>query len=237
MKKLWKKYNQLSTKCYEEMIQSSRDTNVWNEAFEALLEAVRAERTLNPDFGSELLELEEGIDYQCDVIGWLEDYLDELDIREDYERLRQTCETVIGLFRWEEDSPSDFRFLIAASYRHQGRMEEAHTYCEKWYQAEPDNIYAATAIVYAKIGVKDFAGAGKAVEKFIPNGTVCSDDNEMMFAAASILYKTNGDKESEERVVKELEKYDKELREFFFGSEYGGEELDFALNVSRNMEN
>lgn len=227
MKKLWKKYNQLSTKCYEEMNQGSRDTNIWNDAFETLLEAIKAEREQNPDFGSELLELEEGIDYQCDVTGWLEDYLDELDIREDYERLRQVCETVIGLFRWEEDSPSDFRFLIAASYRHQGRMEESHTYCEKWYQAEPDNIYAATAFVYAKIGIKDFSGAENVVNKFIPENAVCSDDNEVMFAAASILYKANGNKAAEERVEKELEKYDKELREFFFGSEYEGEELKF----------
>lgn len=229
MNRLWKKYDQLSKKCYEEMIQSSRDTNVWNEAFGVLLEAVRAERTLNPDFAPELLELEENIDYRCDVSGWLEDYLDELDIREDYERLRQTCETVIGLFQWKEDSPSDFRFLIAASYRHQGRVGDACAYCEEWYQEEPDNIYAATALVYAKIGEKDFSKAEEIVDKFIPEGTKCSDDNEMMFAAASILYKSNGDKGTEKRVEKELKKYDKELREFFFGSEYE-EDLGFEAD-------
>lgn len=219
MNKWWKKFDRLSTNCYLELAQGSTNESTWDEAFGALLEAIEHERSRNADFGSELLELEEEIDYQCDVSGWLEDYLGDLDMREDYEKLRMTCEKVISLFRWEEDSPSDFRFLIASSLGNQEKHEEALAYCEDWYRSQPENMYAGAALVYARMGVKDMAGAEEVVKKFIPVGTVCSPVNDVMFVAASALYKVNGDKKASRRIEKALQKYDEELKEYFFGDD------------------
>ena len=47
-----------------------------------------------------------------DVQGWLEDSLDDLDMRESKKKLLEVCDELIGLFRWEEEKPSDIRFLF-----------------------------------------------------------------------------------------------------------------------------
>ncbi|MCI8789202.1 MAG: hypothetical protein HFH92_08860 [Lachnospiraceae bacterium] len=64
---------------------------------------------------AELYQLDEETDYAYDIQGWLEDYLDDLDMRESKEKLLEVCDELIGMFRWEEEKPSDIRFLKNAA--------------------------------------------------------------------------------------------------------------------------
>lgn len=61
-----------------------------------------------------------------------------------------------GIFRWEEDSSSDLRFYMASAVQSQGKNQHALDFCEKWYEEEKDNVVAATALIYARMHIKDF---------------------------------------------------------------------------------
>ena len=69
----------------------------WNRCFKLLTEIISDGRAQDPDFAKELYLLDDGTDYAHDLQGWLEDYLDELDIR----------------------------FLLASALESQGKIEEA----------------------------------------------------------------------------------------------------------------
>ena len=117
MSRKWKKFGELTRKCYMDLAGLEKSLNCWDEAFEALKEAVAAERREEPEYAAELYALDEETDYEYDVQGWLEDYLDDLDMRESKEKLLEVCDELIGLFRWEEEKPSDIKFLKVSALK------------------------------------------------------------------------------------------------------------------------
>lgn len=219
MNKLWKKFERASQKCYTEMITGSADLKLWNEAYNTLLAAVEDERSRRADYAKELYELDEETDYEYDVDGWLEDYMDELERRGEYDVLIQVCRHIIQMFQWKEDNPADLRFRIAAALGSQQKPEEAHRFCEEWYNQEPDHILAAASAVYGRIGVRDMDGAQQMIGKYITDDTVCTDDNDIMFIAAETFYKVTGNKKAEKKIMKAIKRYEKETEEFFEGME------------------
>lgn len=227
MKKLWKKFDELSGKCYMNMIGGTQGIEVWNEAFDTLLDIINTGRENNPDYAKELVDLDDSTDFAHDIDGWLEDYLDELDMRQQFDRLLEVCGRLLDLFYWEKDKPSDIRFRIAAALGEQGKNQEALDFCEKWYQEEEDNMVAATALIYARLAVKDFKGAEELVKKYILSDTVCTDENDIVFIAASVLYKANGNRKEEKRINKAIETYEEELEAYYMGIE--DEDIDFDL--------
>ena len=109
--KKWKEFDKLSRKCYMQMAGLEEACGCWDQAFEALKAVVVDERGREPEYAPELYLLDEDTDYEYDVQGWLEDYLDDLDMREDKEKLLGVCDELVSMFCWEEDKPSDIRFL------------------------------------------------------------------------------------------------------------------------------
>lgn len=104
---------------------------------------------------AELYQLDEETDYAYDIQGWLEDYLDDLDMRESKEKLLEVCDELIGMFRWEEEKPSDIRFLKSAALKSLGRAEEAAAFCKKWLAEEPLFAECRRTLV-GKLGVPLF---------------------------------------------------------------------------------
>ena len=143
----------------------------------------------------------------------LEDYLDELDMREMYPELESACRKLLTLFEWKEEYPSEIRFLLASALGNQGKPEEALKYCENWEAEETGNPLAAAALIYAKIKMKDLEGAEEVVKRYIAEDTVCTEENDVIFTAALRLYKENGNKEMEKKMDDILEEYDKKLSE------------------------
>lgn len=99
----------------------------WNRCFKLLTEITSDGRAQDPDFAKELYLLDDGTDYAHDLQGWLEDYLDELDIR----------------------------FLLASALESQGKIEKALSLCREWAAQEPDNPFAAAALIYAEISANN----------------------------------------------------------------------------------
>lgn len=229
MKRLWKKFDELTGRCCMNMIGAGESFEVWNETFAVLLDIISLGREKNPNYAKELADLDDDTDFEHDISGWLEDYLDELDMKEKYETLLNVCDKLLELFCWEEDSPSDIRFRKASALGAQGKKQEALEFSEAWYRAESDNMTAVTSLIYSRIGVNDLAGAEKLVEKYISDDSICDEDNDIVFTAASLLYKTKGDKKKEKRINKAIQKYEEELEEYFLGMEdYGEEDFDFS---------
>lgn len=224
MKKQWKKFDELCEKCYLNMMGANKEDGVWDEAFDILLDIISTGRESNPNYAKELVELDDSTDFSHDIGGWLEDYLDELDMRRQFDRLLEVGGKLLDLFFWEDEKPSDIRFRMASALGEQGNSWEALDFCEKWYQEEKDNTVAATALIYARLGVKDLQGAEELVRKYISGNTACTDENDIVFIAASALYKVNGNKKEEKRIDKAIKTYEEELEAYYMGTE---DELPF----------
>ena len=54
MSRKWKKFGELTRKCYMDLAGLEKSLNCWDEAFEALKEAVAAERREEPEYAAEL---------------------------------------------------------------------------------------------------------------------------------------------------------------------------------------
>lgn len=225
MNRQWKRYDQLMEKCYLGMAGGGTDIKDWNDCFDVLIQIIENERESNPDSGRELDLLDDETDYRHDVQGWIEDYLDELDMREMYSRLETVCRKLLKIFEWKEEYPSDIRFMLASALGNQGRVEEARRYCEDWETQEKDNPLAAAALIYSLLRMKDYEGAEEIVRQHIEEDTICSEENDVIFTAALQLYKANGNKKMEKKMDDALEEYDKALERYFMGLDDEGLEF------------
>lgn len=122
----------------------------------------------------------------------------------------ERCEELLNLFQWQEVYPGDLKFRIASALAAEDRKEEALKFCEKWY-AEDQHEMAATALVYAKMTLKDLEGAEDVVRKYISEDTPCTDENDILFMAAADLYLVNGKEKERMAVTEALQKYEQEL--------------------------
>lgn len=235
LKELWKRFDYLSTDCYVKMATDSTDLSVWNQAFDALMEVISEGRKKDIGFCRELYQLDDVTDYEYDVEGWLEDYLDVLDINGCLEQAQKVCGIIIDLFDWEECSPTEFRFQLASSMGAQGKNDDVLEFCEDWYKKEEDNNYAVAALIYAKLGMKDLEGAKSLVEKHISMEEECTVENDCLFSAAQLVYRLDGNREAEARIQKKMDQLERKLEEAYaraveegdisFGMEYDEQEV------------
>jgi len=225
--KKWDKFGKLTEKCYCNMIGAEKDGSCWEQAFELLMEIVREEREQNPNYAPEIELLDDATDYEYDIQGWLEDCLDEVDMRGNHKALLIMCDKLLDMFGWPEYTGSDIKFRKTAAMAQLGQKKESADFCKKWIQNEPENIIAACAGVYAFIEVKTFEEAEKLVERFIPDKSRCSEENDMMFVAASTLYQVTGRKKEKKVVDKAMKEYEEYLKEYFEYPEFDEDEEEF----------
>lgn len=228
MKKLWKRFEQLTDRCYTDLAEGGQEMSHWDDGYAALCAVIEEGRSRDKDFARELYLLDDGTDYQYDVQGWLEDYLEELDLHERYADLEAVCRQLLGMFQWEEDSPCAIRSILADSLRSQGRLEDALDYCSQWHAEDPDDTVAAAALIYSQTAVKDWEGAEKIVKKYISEGDPCTEETEFIFDAASVLYKVSGNKKAGARIDRAIKKYEEEVEEALLKLD-DEEELDFGV--------
>ncbi len=218
----WKEFEKLTEKCYENMEKAKEAPECWHKAYAVLKEIIAEEREKRPGYAKELYQLDEETDYCYDVQGWLDDYLDEVDMQDDNVRLLEICDELLDMFQWEEDVPSDIKLLKSVTLRAVGRAEEAAAFCRQWLSERPDDLAAVTANVYAEMGIQDMEAAKELIRQHIPEGTQCTEENDMLFTAAASFYQKTGDKEEEKRIRQALEAYEEYLQAYFTGNEADG---------------
>ena len=230
--KKWKEFDKLTYRCYNNMAGLDSDDTCWKQAFDLLMKIVREERKQNPDFAKELYLLDDETDYVHDIVEWIEDCLDETDMKEEYQQLLEMCNELIENFVWSGYTGSDMKFRKSGALRALKRIDEAVQLCNKWIDTEPENIMAGTAYVYALIDAKEYEKAKKIIEMFLDEGTECSEDNEIMFIAASRYYGAAGDKKKQKELDKMIKAYDdyvdnKMLSDWLEGEDEDDWEYDF----------
>lgn len=220
----WKQFGKLTEKCYLNMAQAVEDARCWDDAFALLLEIVAEGRSRQPQFAAELYQLDEMTEYEYDVQGWLEDYLDEVDMQDDKDKVLKICDTLLNLFRWEEDTPSELRLMKSTTLSALGRNKEAVELCRQWMEEQPDDIGAVTATVYACTAQGDMAAAEKLIKEYIREDTQCTEENDILFTAAAAHYKATGNEKEYKRIDDALEAYDEYLEKFFMRMDEDGDD-------------
>ena len=213
--KKWKRFDALTEKCYSNIAGAETDGGCWQQAFELLKELIREERQKNPGAMSQLEQVDEETDYEYDIQEWIEDCLDEMDMRGELKTLLKMCDELLDMFGWPDYSGSDIRFRKASALGALGRKKEVADFCRKWIRREPENIAAATAGVYAFIGTGEYEAAEELAERFIFDRTQCTDETDIMFTAASELYAVMGKTEEKEQIDAAIAKYEEEVDRFF----------------------
>lgn len=222
----WKEFEKLTGKCYMALGMGETNYEIWDRAFEVLKEIIADGKGRQPEYAAELYLLDEITDYEYDVQGWLEDYLDDLDMRENKDKLLKVCDELLDMFCWEEDSPSDIKFLKASALCSLGRKDEAVEFCKEWLEEDPDNLVAVSANVYAFLETHDMEAAEKLIKQHIHEDTECGDENDILFEAAVAYYKAVGNKKEMKRLDKAREEYDKEIGRILMGLD-GNEDGEF----------
>lgn len=222
----WKRFGKLTDKCYMNMIGAEKNGNCWIQAFELLTEIIAEERQQNPNFAQQLEMIDEATDYAYDIQGWLEDCLDEVDMREDYVTLLKMCDDLLKLFSWSEYTGSDIKFRKVSALGALGKKSEAAKYCKEWIRKEPENIVAATAGVYAYLGTKEYDLAEELVNRFIFDKSECFEENDIMFTAASKLYAAMGKRKEKKQIDKAIQEYEDYLEQYFTGMEFDEDEIE-----------
>ena len=223
----WKKFSKLTEKCYLNMIGAEKDAKCWEETFELLKEIILEERVINPNYATHLEMVDDVTDYEYDIQGWLEDCLDEMEMRGKDKVILKMCDDLLCLFDWPEYTGSDLKFRKSAAMKELGQKKEAAEYCREWIKEEEDNIVAAVAGVYAFIETEEFEVSEELVDKWILDKTLCTDDNDIMFTAASVLYGKMGKRKEKKQIDKALQAYDEYLESYFGGTGLDEEELNF----------
>ena len=215
--KKWNEFQKLTEKCYACLAGIEKDHGCWQKAFEVLKEIIADVRSSQPEHFAELYQLDEDTDFRYDIEGWLEDYLDEIDMREEHEKTLEVCDDLLGMFQWEVEKPSNINFLKASALEKLGRNEEALQFCRQWMVREPDNVMAVAANIYADIKSHDFEDAENLIKKHIHEETCCTEENDILFTAASAFYKASGNKKEQKRMERALEEYEEELEKYLMG--------------------
>lgn len=231
--KKWKEFEKLTEKCYANMAMAKEEPVCWHKAYGVLKEIIADGRDSAPEYAAELYQLDEDTDYSYDVQGWLEDYLDEVDMQDDNERLIEICDELLSMFQWKEDKPSDIKLIKSSAMRAAGRMDDAAEFCRQWLADDPGDLSAVTANIYADTAVGDMETAGKLIKQHIHEDTQCTEENDILFTAAAAYYRKAGNKEEEKRINQALEAYEEYLKSFFEGDDgeggfsWGGDVLPF----------
>lgn len=215
MKNLWKKFDEITGECYIGMIQEKKDTGIWDKGFATLMEIIQSGREKDPDYAKELFLLDEETDYQYDIQGWIEDYMDELDINGRHQDLRTVCKKLMDTFCWEEDSPSELRFRIVCSFLDQGMEADAIRYAKDWEKEEPDNPLVEAALIYAQIAADELEEAEERAQRLLNEESVCEDKNVPLFNAAVKLYEAMGNQEAARKLNKKIDQYDEQFKKYF----------------------
>lgn len=211
MKKLWDLFDKASDKCYKEIMQGKLDVKTWKETYELLLEIIEKEALKHQKGSWEFYMLDDETDYEHDVEGWLEDYLDNLEEEEKHAEILQICEKILEMFDWKEVSSSDFKIRIVFSLIAQKKGEEALAFSKKWYDEDKDNQNAVQAYIRSKIEMKDMDGAKEILNKYIDENTECCEENELLFQVALLVFKLEKNKTMQRRIEKKIHDYEEKI--------------------------
>ncbi len=139
----WEKFAELIARCYKAAENGNTLNACWNDAFDALMDVIAAERMTDSGFARELGDLEKLTDFKFNIEGLVLDYFDRLWKVGDYQTICTNGDRIISAFDWHVESSSPIRTKVVNSLMKMGKRDEAVSYCLEWIQAEPEDVNAA----------------------------------------------------------------------------------------------
>ncbi len=119
MANVWDRFDQAAEACYEKLAQGERPPELWGEAFEVFCRTLEGEKKSRR---TTLEDLEDETEWNYGFSGFLEDYLDDLEMRKDYRTLLGVSEYLLKAFSWIH---GDFLDLEEIRIRCLGQLKEA----------------------------------------------------------------------------------------------------------------
>ena len=75
--------------------------------------------------------------------------------------------------------------------------------------------------------MKKLDAAEELVNRFIDDRSECTEENDIMFTAASKLYQVMGKRKEKKQIDKALREYEEYLKKYFMGMDDEDGEMDF----------
>ncbi len=179
----------------------------WKEAFNALVKAIKEERSYNPAFAPELSDLDEATKNTYGFYDILEEYFDFLEEKEDWDDVIESAEEMISLFKWEKKLPSEYMFRKGNALEKARRLNEAEDFGEYWLSHSPQDLYAAASNVFLKAEIGKYDEARAITEKYLRDDLMCDKDSDCFFMAAYRLYELTDDINAKQRIEKKIAEY------------------------------
>ena len=82
---------------------------------EVFKQLVAQEEKKDPQYAAEILKMDDATDFAYGVADWIEDYLDELDAREEHEKLMERCGGTVASVPVAGSISGDLKFRIASA--------------------------------------------------------------------------------------------------------------------------
>ena len=228
--KKWKQFDALTEQCEEDMAGMNPNKSCWKNAYLTLKDIVKQGRRQNPDFPKKLYELDDITDFEHDIQSFLEDYFDTMEEYGKYEIILRTVDELLELFEWDKSNIADIYFPKSTALSLLNRQKEAVEFCQKWLNDYPDNIFAITALIHAMIkwynsdNSVSLDSTKELVKKYIHPDTECTDENDILFIAASLLAETIGNEKMQKSIDSRLNAYEARLEDLFM---YEDDQLPF----------
>ncbi len=229
----WKKFDQSTHECYVGMLTGKTGITSWLKAFDVFRSILDNLRQENAAFPRTVEELEDDTEWVHDFYGWLEDYLDELDMHGQYRQLLDSVEYLLKTFDWSEGDGLDLRFHKAQCLWELGKTDQAHAYCKCWIKEEPENNLANAAYVSACIHKRTYQEAWDFVNGRMQDWDFCDEDAYPFYRAVDRLCDATGDKEKKKKIQKLIQECDErseaEFEAWLEDEDLDDEEDDFFL--------
>lgn len=179
----------------------------WKDAFDALVKAIKEERSYDPAFSPELKNLDEATGNQYGFKDILEEYFDFLEEKGDWDNVITSSEEIISLFKWEESLPSEYMFRKGNALEKSGRVDEAEAFGDYWLKNYPQDLYAAASNVFIKTEVDKIDEAKRIIDTYLRDDLKCDKDTDSFFMAAYRLFELTDDINAKQRIEKKMTEY------------------------------
>lgn len=204
----WNNAGELLRKSHLSLLDAdTTNDEVWKTAFQALVDAIKDERVLNPAFSAELADIDEATEDKYSIIDWLEEYFDKLEADADWDAVVVSSDEVVSLFKWDNAMPSQYKFRKGNALQNSGRLDEAEEFGREWLEEYPYDLNAAASNAFLKVALQKYDEAKDLTEKYLRDDLVCDDATETFFMAAYRLYEMTDDINAKQRVEQKIAEY------------------------------
>lgn len=205
----WIKTRDAIRKCHLSTLQEELvDVFEWKQAFDLLMGVIKEERRYSSNFALELSDLTKDSGFEYDMKDILEEYFDELEKKDSWELVVESCDQMLEEFEWLKDTPSQYFFRKGNALQHTGKLKEAEEFGAQWLEQYPNDYYAAASNVFLLLSLGKKEKALEITEHCLKQELICDKATDTFFMAATRLYELTEDGDAKERVAKKIAEYE-----------------------------